>query len=284
MSIDKFEKQRFQDAIDAGNSFEKLIRKFQQVFYSALSDFIVGFDTENGNLKATAKNTGRLGGIFKIFRSIQPDYQEQALSEIQDWTGKFLESNKGYFAAMDLGGQSADEYARWYALWSWGYDVKTGKLVEGGYLSGLFNNQQIAQRVGAAINSAILQKMSLQEFQIAFRKIFVGNIGQGMLERHWKTNSFDLFQRIDRAANFAYAEQFGLTWAIYSGTLMADSRPFCIERVNKVFNRDQIASWSDLEFQGKPKIGYNPFMDCGGFNCRHHLSWISEPLAKKLLK
>ena len=42
MSIDKFEKQRFQDAIDAGNSFEKLIRKLQQVFYSALSDFIVG--------------------------------------------------------------------------------------------------------------------------------------------------------------------------------------------------------------------------------------------------
>ena len=56
MSIDKFEKQRFQDAIDAGNSFEKLIRKLQQVFYSALSDFIVGFDTENGNLKAKAKN------------------------------------------------------------------------------------------------------------------------------------------------------------------------------------------------------------------------------------
>jgi hypothetical protein len=156
-------------------------------------------------------------------------------------------------------------------------------LIPGGYLSTLFNNQQIAQRVGAVMNSAILSKMPLKDFQIQFKALFVGNPGQGMLEKHWRTNSGDLFQRIDRAANFAYAEQFGLNWAIYSGTLEEDSRPICISSVNKVFNRDQIAAWADLDFQGKPRIGYDPFMDCGGFHCRHHWSWTSEQIAKQLL-
>jgi hypothetical protein len=79
-----------------------------------------------------------------------------------------------------------------------------------------------------------------------------------------------------------YAERLGLKYAVYSGTLEEDSRPFCVARVNKVYSLGEIQSWRNLKFQGKPKIGYEPVYDCGGFNCRHHLSWISDEIAEKL--
>lgn len=36
----------------------------------------------------------------------------------------------------------------------------------------------------------------------------------------------------------------------------------------------------DLDWEGKNQIGYNPFIDLGGYNCRHKLRWISRELAE----
>ncbi len=276
--------KRIKIADDGEKSLFGFIRTVQRMFYEALTDFFLEFDTdETGNLKPGAKNINKVGGVFRIFKRLQPEYQNRVLGEIEGWTEKLLLENKNYFKLLGKSGDASDRFARQYALFRWGYDAKKGTMIEGGYLSTLFNNQAIAQRVGQAVSNAVFSKMPLKEFQKQFRAVFVGHPGQGMMERHWRTNSNDLFNRIDRAIQFAYADQFGLNWAIYSGTLEEDSRKFCIDRVNRVFNREQIADWANLEFQGKPKIGYDPFMDCGGFNCRHHLSWVSEGVAKHLL-
>jgi hypothetical protein len=81
-----------------------------------------------------------------------------------------------------------------------------------------------------------------------------------------------------------YADQLGLNYAVYSGTLKDNSRQFCEDRLNLVFTRAEIAGWAKLEFSGKPKIGYDPFHDCGGHNCRHHLNFITDQIAQYLLK
>jgi hypothetical protein len=103
-----------------------------------------------------------------------------------------------------------------------------------------------------------------------------------MLERHWRTNSFDLYQRIDRTANLIYADRLGLDYAIYSGTLEEDSRAWCIKHVNKVFSRPEIDDWKNRTWQGKNEIGYDPYTDAGGHNCRHHWSFISDEIAAHL--
>jgi hypothetical protein len=62
---------------------------------------------------------------------------------------------------------------------------------------------------------------------------------------------------------------------------MEDSRPWCIKHGNKVFSRTEIEGWKNQEWAGKNKF-YDPFSDCGGYNCRGHWSWISDVVAKKL--
>jgi len=201
------------------------------------------------------------------------------LGSVLDWTGEIIGLNNDYFESFAAPAETVAETARRLTLQRWGYNTGANSIIPGGYFESLFSNQQAAQKIAQLVNQAIIQKMPLKDFQKTFKQVFVGKPGEGMLERYWSTNSFDLFQRIDRTANLVYADKLGLNHAIYSGTLEEDSRPFCVTRVNKVFSRPEISKWSDLNFQGKPKIGYDPFVDCGGFNCRHHLSWISDGVA-----
>ena len=281
----ELEKKRIAEAEKAAKASAKVVRGLQSAAYTAVIDWFVGtIETEGGRVKYTSSNLGKVSGLFRVLSRLQSQYQKTMLGDVLDWAGRLLGLNSDYFDTFEPVGkvESIDEAARRLTLQRWGYNTTTKQLIPGGYFEALFNNNAVGQKVASLVNQAITQKMPLAQFQKTFRQVFVGLPGQGMLERHWRTNSFDLYQRIDRTANLIYADRLGLEYAIYSGTLEEDSRPFCIARVNKVFSRPEIASWGSLEFQGKPKIGYDPFTDCGGFNCRHHLSFISNEIAQYL--
>lgn len=281
----ELEKRRIAEAEKAAKASAKAVRALQATAYSAVIDWFIGtIETENGRVKYTVGNLGKVSGLFRVLSRLQQQYQKTMLGDVLGWAGRLLGLNRDYFDTFEPAGkvESIDEAARRLTLQRWGYNTTTKSLIPGGYFESLFNNATVGQRVAGLVNQAITQKMPLAQFQKTFRQVFVGIPGQGMLERHWRTNSFDLYMRIDRTANLVYADRLGLDYAIYSGSLEKDSRPFCIARVNKVFSRPEIKSWENLQFQGKPKVGYDPFVDCGGFNCRHHLSWISDEIAAHL--
>jgi len=281
----ELEKRRIKEAEKAASASAKVVRALQATAYAAVTDWLIGsIETEEGRIKYTVGNLGKVSTLVRILTRFQQEYQKTMLGSVLDWAGRLFGLNAEYFSTFEPAGkvESIDEAARRLTLQRWGYNVATKELIPGGYFESLFNNNKVGQSVASLVNQAIAQKMPLAQFQRTFRQVFVGLPGQGMLERHWRTNSFDLYQRIDRTANLIYADRLGLDYAIYSGTLEEDSRPFCIARVNKVFSRPEIASWQSLEFQGKPKIGYDPFTDCGGFHCRHHLSWVSNEIAQHL--
>jgi hypothetical protein len=64
------------------------------------------------------------------------------------------------------------------------------------------------------------------------------------------------------------ADELGLTKYIYYGSIIRDSRDFCVEHVNKVFTEEEARALWQREWQGKS--GSDPFLDRGGYNCRHH--------------
>ena len=278
-------KKRIAETEKAAAASAKVVRAAQQAAYGILWDWIsTTIEVEEGRIKYTAANLGRVQTVFILFNRFQKKYSETMLGDVLKWAGNLFGLNDEYFQTFEPQSkvESIRDTARRLTLQRWGYNVGTKELIPGGYFEALFNSASVAQRTAGLVNQAIAQNMSLKDFQKSFRALFVGTPGNGMLERHWKTNSFDLYQRIDRTANLVYADKLGLNYAVYSGTLEKDSRPFCIARVNKVFSRPEIKNWETLQFQGKPKIGYDPFTDCGGFNCRHHLSWVSDELAQKL--
>ena len=280
-TLNELIQKREVEAEKAKKATEAQVRILQALGYTAVIEWAIqNLDTEEGKFKATARNLGRVSGLYRVLGEWQTKYKGSMLGTVLDWAGRIFGANEAYFDSFEDVPESITDKARRLTLQRWGYDG--AKLIPGGYFESLFNNQSIAQRTASLVNQAINQKMSLKDFQKTFKAVFVGIPGQGMLERHWRTNSFDLYMRLDRTANLLYADELGLNYAIYSGTLEEDSRAFCISRVNKVFDRPQIEAWEGLEWSGKPKIGYDPFTDCGGFQCRHHLSWISDGLAETL--
>lgn len=279
-TLESLTNARINAAEKARKATAALVRDLQNAGYTAVIDWTIGaIDTDGGKIKYTASNLSKVQGLYRVFAAFQAKFKGTMLGSVLDWTSEIIGLNNDYFESFAAPAETVAETARRLTLQRWGYNTGANSIIPGGYFESLFSNQQAAQKIAQLVNQAIIQKMPLKDFQKTFKQVFVGRPGEGMLERYWATNSFDLFQRIDRTANLVYADKLGLNHAIYSGTLEEDSRPFCIARVNKVFSRPEISKWSSLSFQGKPKIGYDPFVDCGGFNCRHHLSWISEGVA-----
>jgi hypothetical protein len=284
--LDNLIKRREDAAEKAHSETMKEVSVWQTLGYLVLIEWIFSnVETEEGAIKYSSKNLGAVSGIYRVFRTWNADFRALMLRNVLSKTGEILRENEAYYDAFEgTGNMSESDFQKAVrlTLQRWGY--QNDAITPGSYFEALFSNDRIAQQVARLMNAAILQQMPLSDFRESFRAVFVGANGRGLLENHWRTNSFDLYQRIDRTINLLLAERLGYRHAIYSGTLMLDSRPFCRERVNKVFEREAIESWEDLEFAGRPKIGYNPLTDCGGYNCRHHLSWISEELAESLKK
>lgn len=284
-SRSELEKRRIAESEKAAEATNAVVRGLQNAAYGLVIDWLAdSIETDGGRIKYSAGNFNKVAGLYRIFTRFQREYQKTMLGSVLDWAGRLFGLNSDYFSTFETETkvESIDDAARRLTLQRWGYNTVKGELITGGYFESLFQNQQVAQRVAGLVNRAIAQKMPLKDFQRLFRGVFVGKPGQGMLERHWKTNSFDLYQRIDRTANLVYADRLGLNYAIYSGTLEKDSRKWCITHVNKVLSRDEIDGWKNKTWQGKNEIGYDPFTDAGGYNCRHHWSFISDEIAERL--
>lgn len=76
-----------------------------------------------------------------------------------------------------------------------------------------------------------------------------------------------------RTAQKIYADQFKYKKFLYAGGIIDESRDFCIERAGHEFFKEQGEEWNDMEWKGKiPGVDF--FVQCGGYNCLHHLEWI----------
>jgi hypothetical protein len=106
-------------------------------------------------------------------------------------------------------------------------------------------------------------------------------VNKGMAQKYYSRWTHDIYSQYQRVGANQVRKKLGLKYAIYQGGLIESSRPFCEQRNGKVFSEEEIEKWINLNFEGKPDVGYNPIADLGGYNCRHRLDWISEELAKK---
>ena len=67
------------------------------------------------------------------------------------------------------------------------------------------------------------------------------------------------------------AKESGLKFFTYTGTLVRDSRPFCVSMVGRTLTEKQIRDrWNSQSWKGKSSG--DPFIVRGGYRCRH--TWI----------
>ena len=105
----------------------------------------------------------------------------------------------------------------------------------------------------------------------ALKKKFAGvNVGSS-LQNTVKAGMHDKVMEFDAVFIKHRAEQAGLTKFKYTGSLIAESRDFCIRNVGRTFTKAEAQSlWSSQSWKGK-RSG-DPFVVRGGHNCRHF--WV----------
>ena len=102
----------------------------------------------------------------------------------------------------------------------------------------------------------------------ALKKKFAGvNVGSS-LQNTVKAGMHDKVMDFDAVFIKHRAEQAGLTKFKYTGSIVSESRDFCIRNVGRTFTKAEAQSkWASQSWKGK-RAG-DPFVVRGGHNCRH---------------
>jgi hypothetical protein len=280
-----YSKERQSFIRKAQELFFRKIARAQNRLYSAFLDVLENLDTDNGRIRYTVRNLGKVQQVNEVTEAFHRS-QGQNLGL---WLGgkmvQLFGLNRLYMRAVKkYEFQNVDSRVLRKTMLKLGYDNRKSRLIRGGYLESLTTNTDIARMVGEEVNRAIAKKMPLPEFRKQFKQVFTDPNGLGMLERHFYTNSFDLFQQQDRAIALDYADELNLDYFVYSGTIKDNTRDFCKERAGEIFTREDIEKWAGMTWRGKQTQNYDPFRDLGGFNCRHSLDPIDEQTAQFILK
>lgn len=291
-------KKRFTFIGAAIETLQRKLKKAEETFFGLFDKHYVADLEIRGNKEIKIDGTNFVK-TNKALDTVAKELQEKEMKPIIKWMGRTLRKlfglNWEYFEeVVEEPPMTVRDFVLDLLLAQIGMD-KEGKLLEGGWLEGLTDTQVVAREVKGLSYKSLFSGQSLDELRENVGKQILGDEEKGgLIQRHFRTVTYDAFQQFDRETSRQMAKGLGLTHAIYQGGLIKTSRPFCIERNDKVFTQEEIALFGTPQdpyggyynkaeglFRGRNE-GYQPFTDLGGHNCRHTLDWISEALAVQL--
>lgn len=296
MTRNQHSKKREQ-LIDAANDrLSSILKRYQSRLVNLITDQINEMDRDGDTLKDSIGNLSKIAQLNKMYRDFIADQGLKIVDPIIADLNKIHKANIDYFETItgkDV--QKMSDRIQSNTLKSFGFNITTGKVIVGGLLHAVLFEESPVNKLKSFLINALKGSTTAKNIINKFKEVGRGTNtpgGIGIFEKHIYERIPEPFQRFDRATGTIIATDLKLNYAIYQGGLIRDSRPFCIERNNKVFSRDEIAKFgtsadkyggytnkSAGEFQGKGSGFYDPFTDCGSINCRHSWDWISEDLA-----
>jgi len=135
-----------------------------------------------------------------------------------------------------------------------------------------FLGKQAADDVVNQLEQGILGNNTFKEMSDTLVDSIVGSdIRGGSLTRYAKTYAHDAIMEFDRSVHILAGNNFKAEHFMYVGPLDNVTRPFCQQRVGKVFTKESIPAENDM--------GFDAWTTCGGYNCRH--AWL--PVSDKVL-
>lgn len=259
-------------------------RSFESRVYNALRDILAGLAIDRASrLVFSVRN---IATADRVAVQVNAVIQQESKGLFR-WIFRRLLSlfnlNRKYFRSFLDRDESVDDKVRRLILRRYGYDVTRDRILPNGLISQIANGTNVAASVGRFLSQALASRLPMNDFRRQFRDMFLNPGGVGMIESHFNRFTRDLFQEFDRGVQNEYKEELGLEYAVYSGTIKDNTRDFCKRRVGNIYTDKEIDSWNDQSWKGKNPNG-DVRVVLGGYNCRHHLNWISKELALKMAK
>ena len=194
-----------------------------------------------------------------------------------------------------------------------------GELIIGGYLFNLYHDQTVNTYITQAVYKGMISGTPIADLKTNLKSDVIGETQMlpdenvevtakeakaktpgepkaetpkkeqvtknGLLGKVYSPVANDVFTQVDRTASKVISNGTDLKYFIYSGTIVKNSRGFCIERCNKAYSVEETTDWINAS-PGPIAVDaetYDPVIDCGGVNCRHTCMFISRELYKVLV-
>ena len=245
-----------------------------------LAALLKKMETTGGVLKSSTKNNRLLSEILKTIRLFYKNQSSTLSKFIKEQLTELVE-----ITALVLGKQAKKVINKVKyldaLLTDFGFS-STAVVNATTPLGNLLKDDVVSKTIIATVTKAIREGSIIKDVIKKVISFFLPDKGLGIVESQiYHKGGFNLFQQQDRILSDAMADDLGLNFAVYAGTLKDTTRQFCRARLNKVYTKGEIRSWDKLNWSGK-KANQNSLIDCGGWNCRHHLNFVSEETAKRL--
>lgn len=295
---EKLSQKRFRFITSEEKKLERQIKRMENRIFRAVLEFLLAeLVFEDGKIKTVAKNLISARNL----RIVQQEFvDEVGVNVVKGIAKAFIglhNLNERYFKALLPGRKSrvANAGGRILTQTNAKIGYKAGNIVKGGFLHDLANSQSVFDRIKQEALKAIASGESLNQFRGRLDEFIKGKGDtDGEVRKYWKRMTYDIYMQHDAQTQLGYANDLGLVFAVYQGGLIESSRPFCIERNDRIYHKSEIEKFGTAsdryggytnksagEFQGK-NAGYNPLQDRGGYNCRHRYDWISTERALRL--
>ena len=260
-----------------------------------LDDYLSEFTYDsNGNIINNSANINRANNIDKVFVQFNDSFQKKVIKDYSNNILKLTVFSKDYFSNLDKSfkAETLDKFPKLQANInaSLGIRQKTidGKkvqvLTKNGYLDRLILSEPLKSQLKDYVVNSVTSNISLKDYQRGFKELLTQTDKfDGELVKYYRNYAYDTMNQVDAVSNLYYADQLGLEYFIYEGSLIKTSHPFCCKRAQKVFSRNDVDSWkNDIDLiQKSTKEAYKPLIERGRYNCRHNLRYISDDLANE---
>jgi hypothetical protein len=115
------------------------------------------------------------------------------------------------------------------------------------------------------------QKTAVQNAVTKLQTEYAADRAGENLRRYAGQIAHDSVMQVHGQFTVKKAKESGLNHFTYTGTLVRDSRPFCVNMVGRTLTEKQIRDrWNSQSWKGKSSG--DPFIVRGGYRCRH--TWI----------
>ena len=280
MSRTNFEKDRIRKAAQFEKDFNRRTATLKAALYREIASYLstkLKTDQE-GRVQFTVSNIRASNGVFQQIKRFAKRNGQRLIKWLIVRLSDLFKVNSYYFRSFLEYPKSRDEKAIAKLMLQLGFDNSTNKVVKGGFFSRVFNMDGVASGIARDIQQALASRLTLTAFRDLFRARFEA---AKYVEKWFRRFTGDLFHQFDASSQEVLADELGLVHFVYAGTAIKTTRCFCERRMNRIYTKDFAGEWNDLEWRGKIEGG-NVFVDRGGYNCRHHMSYITETRANRM--
>ena len=289
-------------------SLDKSVVRLQNMLISKLTrEIIPMLDVKDGKIRNTLRNYQLLQSLDRVYKDFGTTQRLVFVTEIGDTARGLTMLNKQFFT-VTMGAALPEKFGRILAATEkkmmTAIGIEGGKILGGGYLDSLSANTELIASIKNLMSQSVTSQVRTKDFITSMNDLITGSGEQpGAIENYMKRYAHDLYMQYDRAYATSVAEEVGMKYFYYIGGIIEDSRDFCVAHNGKVWTTEEAAKWKDWTpamgkypegYKIKQKNhnavpsyiaeydGYQPLIHCGGFNCRHHISYIMQELAEEM--